>query len=199
MKVMSKVANKHNTIDRQRLTWVLAALIAAMTIGTVVLAVLEPQKVLSSQIKYLAATYSTQSSTKISRTSIPIESNTWQAIVVHTVGTDLRLYSMATASDTPPFVHFAISPSAEILITKQWSKQNPVEGYQGIIHIGIVLPAGKPVATLPQAQALVALIRELQARCNIHRTHVYLYSQLSSKPDQINPLSRYNWREALLP
>lgn len=197
-KPMSKTNRKSNDVDRQRLIWVIAALIAAMTSGTVILAILEPKTTLSNEVKYLAATYSTQSSTKISRTDIPIESNSWKAIIIHTINSDLKLYTMSKDPQNAPFVHFAISPSAEVLITTQWKEQLPVEGYQGIIHIGIILPAGSHRATLPQAQALVALIRDLQARCSISRTRIYLYSQLS-RSENANPLQPYNWKNALLP
>ncbi len=194
---MSKASGKHN-VDRTRLTWVLAALVASMTIGTVVLGVLEPHKIISSKVKYLAATYNTPSSEKITNTNIPIEANQWRAIVIHTVGRDLRLNCLSDDGHYGDIVHFAISPNAEILITTKWVSQEPVKKYPGTIHIGIQLRKGRRDATLAQARALAALIIDLQARCNIPASRVYLHSQLSQRACSKNPLYKYNWRKVLL-
>ena len=196
---MGAVGRKH-AVDRTRITWVLAALVASMTIGTVVLGVLEPHRVISSEVKYLAATYNTPSSAKITNTSVPIERDRWQALVIHAVKNDLRLHCLSEANFPSDLVHFAVSADSEILITTKWANQKPVRKYLGTIHIGIVLPHGETQATLNQARALVALIRNLQARCHIPASRVYLHSQLSQNSCCLaDPLVRYNWRQVLLP
>ncbi len=192
-------ASKKQDLDRTRLTWVLAALVTSMTLGTVVLGVLEPHKIISSKVKYLAATYNTPSSAKITHTNIPIEANKWSAIVIHIVGDDLQLNCLKDNNNyNGDIVHFAISPDAEILITTKWVSQQPVKKYPKTIHIGIQLQRNRSDATLAQAQVLVSLIRDLQARCNISASRVYLHSQLSSHACCHNPLYRYNWRKVLL-
>ncbi len=194
---MGRAAGKH-TVDRTRLTWVLAALVASMTIGTVVLGVLEPNRIISSRVKYLAATYNTSSSAKIGHTSIPIEKDAWQAIVIHRIGPDLRLHCLSEKGFPGDLVHFAITEDANILITTKWASQEPVRRYYGTIHIGLNIAKGKKDATLAQAQALVALIRDLQARCGIPSSRVYLHSQLSQNSCCNDPLVRYNWKQVLL-
>ena len=194
---MGRASNKQE-FDRTRLTWVLAALVASMTVGTVVLGVLEPHKIISSKVKYLAATYNTPSSEKITHTNIPIESNRWRAIVIHVVDKSLRLKCLEDNTYNSDIVHFAISPSAEILITTKWVSQEPVREYPKTIHIGIELKRNHKDATLTQAQVLVSLIRDLQARCNIPASRVYLHSQISSHSCCKNPLYRFNWRKVLL-
>ncbi len=191
-------ASKKQDIDRTRLTWVLAALVASMTVGTVVLGVLEPHKIISSKVKYLAATYNTPSSAKITHTNIPIEANKWQAIIIHVVDSSLRLNCLSDNAHNGDIVHFAIDTDAEILITTKWVSQQPVKKYSKAIHIGIQLRKGRKDATLAQAQVLVALLRDLQARCNISASRIYLHSQLSSHSCCKNPLYRYNWRKVLL-
>ncbi len=79
-------ANKKYAMNRMRVTWVLAALLASMTLGTVVLGVLEPSGKMLKNAKgmYLRATFNSDLSTKTSNTSVPVENDLWQAVVIHT-------------------------------------------------------------------------------------------------------------------
>jgi hypothetical protein len=199
---MSRATQKY-AVDRSRVTWVLAALVASMTIGTVVLGVLEPSKILrSDKAAYLAATWNTESSTKITSTAVPIKSGLWQSVVIHaihnTYSDDLVLRCLSGKNGTTA-AHFAVSQDATILIGSRWANQEPAERYPGKILIGIHLPEGQTEATLAQAQAMVALIRDLQVRCNIPPSKIYLHSQLSSRSCTSNPLHKFNWRQALWP
>jgi hypothetical protein len=197
---MAKTSKKQQAVDRTRLTWVLAVLVAAMTIGTTLLGVLEPEHALSAQAKYLAATYNTDRSSQIAQTQTPISSERWNTVVIHRIGSDLRLPCLNGDPKRPaPPVHFAITPEAATLVTTQWESQKDIRGHAGQIHIGIQLAAGQTGATYEQAQALVALIRDLQARCSIPTHKVYLHSQLSERACLPDPLDGYLWRKALLP
>jgi hypothetical protein len=195
--------SKKYSVDRTRLTWVLAALVASMTIGTVVLGVLEPHKMLkNAKTTYLAATYNTDSATKISRTSVPIETDLWQAIVIHTTRNsspdDLSVRCVSNAKSGPVIAHFAIAPDASTLIGTRWYNQEPAAKHPGKILIAVQLADGQTDATPDQANELLTRIRDLQALCNIPASKVYVHSQLSGKSCS-NPLYRYNWRKCLLP
>ncbi len=197
-------ASKKYTVDRTRLTWVLAALVASMTIGTVVLGVLEPHKILhNAKTTYLAAIHDSDSANKISRTSVPIENELWQAIVIHAIrnssSNDLGIGCTSNGKRTPPAVaHFAIAPDGSTLIGARWYNQEPAERYPGKILIAVQLADGHSDATREQATELLNRIRDLQAMCNIPASKVYVHSQLSGKSCS-NPLYRYDWRKWLLP
>ncbi|NLX04006.1 MAG: hypothetical protein GXY33_02560 [Phycisphaerae bacterium] len=192
---MAKAAKKQ-VVDRTRLTWVLAVLVASMTIGAVFLGVLEPNRALSAEAKYLAATYN---ASPTSRTQTPINKRQWDAVVIHRVGSDLRLSCLAHEhTGVAPAVHFAISPQAETLVTSQWENQRDVTGYPGKIQIGIQLAPGQTHASHDQAKAVVNLLRDLQARCNVPAHKIYLHSQLSNRACHPDPLECYNWRKPLL-
>jgi hypothetical protein len=174
-----------------------------MTLGTVVLGVLQPQKKRPDKTTYLAAVYNTDSSTKISRTAVPIENELWQSIAIHTIrptSADDMTIRCASAR-TPVVAHFVVTPDAHgtVLISKRWREQEPSEKFPGRILIGIQLAEGRSDATLAQAKALVILIRDLQARCGVSSSKVNVHTQSSGRSCTTNPLYRYNWREALLP
>jgi len=195
---MSRTGKK-TVVDRSRITWVLAALLASMTIGTVVLGVLEPHKRRPDKTTYLAAVHNTDSSTKISRTSVPIENEIWQSIAIHTIRPTSPDDMGIRCGKFPAVAHFVVAPDATVLISKRWREQEPSAKFPGKILVGIQLAEGRSDATLAQTKALVILIRELQARCNISASKVQVHSQPSGKVCTGNPLYRYNWREALLP
>jgi len=198
---MSRTSKK-NTVDRSRLTWVLAALLAAMTVGTVVLGVLQPQKKRPDKTTYLAAVYNTETSNKISRTTIPIEHDLWQSIVIHTIRPNRpedMVIRCASNSKSSVVAHFTIDSAGAGLINKRWREQEPCSKFPGKILIGLQLAEGRTDATLAQAQALVVLLRDLQARCGIPASKVVVHTQSSGRSCTSDPLYRYNWREALLP
>lgn len=194
---MRKSSKKHS-VDRTRLTWVLAVLVASMTIGTVVLGVLEPSRVLLSKgATHLAATYNTAWASQVARTRIPIDANRWQSIVIHNVGEDLKLNcSGDRASDA--VVHFAIPADATAtLITTLWAGQKYVPNHRGTIHIGLQLPKGEHVATEAQTNTLIELIWDLQARCVISADRIFVHTDLSDRACGPDPLYPYNWRDFL--
>lgn len=195
--LMGRATKKHS-VDRTRLTWVLAVLVASMTIGTVVLGVLEPSHALSAEAKYLAATYHSPPAEEISNTRTPISSATWDAIIIHQVGSDMRLSSLASGRTShSPLAHFVVNPQAEVLVTVQWAKQKHIRNYRGKIQVGLQLPPGQGYASLEQAQTIVSLLRYLQARCDIHAGRVYLHGELSERACGGDPLACFTWRKNL--
>ncbi|MFA5863114.1 MAG: N-acetylmuramoyl-L-alanine amidase [Phycisphaerae bacterium] len=199
---MSRTGKK-NTVDRTRVTWVWLALAVSMSIGTVVLLALEPRHVFpTDKTTYLAATWNTDSSARISRTAVPIENELWKSIVVHTMRNsdpnDLTLKCLSNRKTPNVIAHFAVSSSGEISKSRTWYNQEPAEGCKGKILIGLQLDEGQADPSLTQVQAMVALIHELQALCNVPRSKVCVHGQLSGKACSNDPLYRYKWRDALL-
>jgi hypothetical protein len=198
---MSKTAKK-NTVDRTRVTWVLAALVAAMTTGTMVLGVLEPSKPnLSETMTYLAGVYNQPSRNSISKTDVPIERDRWQSIAVHVLPQDSQNYSLsclATGSTPAPVVHFVICQDAKIGILKKWVNQTSEDNNHGKILIGIQLVDGHREATLDQAKAVVALVKDLQSRCQIPAVNVTAHNKKGSSSCGSDPLRSFNWRDCLL-
>jgi hypothetical protein len=198
---MSKTAKK-NTVDRTRVTWVLAALVAAMTMGTMVLGILEPNKpILSETTTYLAAAYNRPSRNSISKTDIPIEKERWQGVMIHTLAQENETYTLpclASGSEPAPVVHFVICEDAQIGITKKWVNQASAANTRGQILIGIQLAQGHHEATLEQANAVVALVKDLQSRCRISASRVTVHAKKGSSHCADDPLRSYNWRKYLL-
>jgi hypothetical protein len=199
---MSKTVKK-NTVDRTRVTWVLLALVIAMTVGTVVLDILEPSKpIMSETTTYLAATYGSASRNSISHTDIPIEKERWQGVVIHVLPQDENNYALeclATNRTTPaPVVHFVVCADAKIGITKKWVNQASAENSRGKILIGIKLADGHREATLDQAKAIVALVKDLQSRCQISASNITVHTKKGCPTCANDPLRSYNWRNCLL-
>jgi hypothetical protein len=198
---MSKTSKK-TAVDRTRLTWVLAALVAAMTTGTMLLGVLEPNKARRSEkTTYLAAASRTSFRASISRTSIPVENDLWQGVSIHTLSRtngDYSLPCLARGDGPSPIVHFVICEDSQVAITKAWVNQTPAARSRGNILIGIKYVSGQTEATLDQAKALVALVKDLQSRCNIAADRVKVHCDSSRGSCKADPLARYDWRKCLL-
>jgi hypothetical protein len=198
---MSKTGKK-TSVDRTRLTWVLFALVAAMSVGTVVLDVLEPAKPgRTEKTTFLAAVSRTPAWANISRTSIPIDNDTWVGISIHTLSHiegDYSLPCLVTSGHPAPIVHFVVYEDGTVGITKAWVDQTQASRSAGKILIGIKSIPGREDATLDQAKGLVALVKYLQSRCNIPAGKVLVHTDSSKGACTVDPLSRYDWRKCLL-
>jgi len=196
---MSNSSKKH-TVDRTRLTYVLAALAGSMAVGSVVLGMLEPRTATTADARkqMLAAPVAATPVQQVSQTTAPIKPELWKkGVVIHRVGNDMKLHCLGrNASST--LAHFVVNPQAEVLVTVQWERQRFIEGYEGTIHVGIQLASGQQGASYEQAKALVYLVRYLQARCNIPSSKVFLHSQLSDHACGADPLAAYNWQKSLM-
>lgn len=190
--------NIRGKLNQTRLTWVMASLVASMTIGTLFLGVLEPRQALSSEVSYLAATYNRHPAPGVISTELPIEPTMWNWVVVHRSLDDLDLQCLADKRGRRQQAHFGIRADGTTIIGRSWKLQRATPGQNGIIHIVVQVSDLKAGATLNQADRLVGLIRELQARCLIRPQEVHLHSQLSPGNCPGRLLSRYNWRDLLL-
>jgi hypothetical protein len=174
-----------------------------MSVGTVVLDVLEPAKPgRTEKTTFLAAVSRTPAWANISRTSIPIENDLWQGIGIHTLSHiegDYSLPCLASGNNPAPIVHFVVYEDGTVGITKAWVDQTPASRSSGKILIGIKSIPGQTGATLDQAKGLVALVKYLQSRCNISAGQVTVHTDSRRGTCDIDPLARYDWRKCLLP
>lgn len=199
---MSNSAKKH-TVDRTRLTYVLAALAGSMAVGSVVLGMLEPRSANAADPRKqivaatLTATVAGTPSRQVAQTKAPIKSESWNGVVIHRVGSDMKVRCLGT-DHASAVAHFVVNPKGEVLVTSQWENQRFITGYEGKVQVGIQLASGQQVASYDQAAAVVYLVRYLQACSNIPSSKVFLHSQLSDHACGADPLAAYNWQKSLM-
>lgn len=174
------VESENEMFDATRTTRVLGALLVSMTLGALLLMLMESDPPRPSQSDRAAITSS------VLTQHAPV-ARSWKRIIIHSA-TD-------TNSNLPRRCHFIIDPTANptglgIRSTELWKKQKP--GYHALISagrdynsdsIGICLIGDFSKRQLPQGQfdALVSLVRELQKARTIDADSVYLYSQLDAQ------------------
>jgi hypothetical protein len=151
-----------------------------MTIGTILLGFLEPNSKfkLSEKATYLAASYNTQLSNNISRTSVPIDGNNWNSILVHLIpaGDGMNLKCLAKNRNHVPSAHFTLTPEGWILISNDWVRQDHIDRFRGCIQIGVQMTKNTDDITPAQQDALQVLLKDLQARCNVQPSKIHLHS-----------------------
>jgi len=183
---------------------VLAALVAAMTVGAFALIVmLESGGPVRPGDEDLAALrdHPEGVSESVFRTAVPPQPLKWRNIVIHSTGAEGNIASRC---------HFVIHDRGSnleqcIQSTALWKRQ--AEGNHVFVagfdynanSIGVCL-AGDFASTAPSArqfEALVALVNGLQRMFNVPRDRVYLLSDLnpnSQSPGQAFPAERLNAR-----
>jgi len=160
--------------DATRTTRVLGALLVSMTLGALLLMLMEsdPPRPSQSDRASIAGSVLGQHASV---------SRKWRRIIVHSA-TDSN-------SNLPKRCHFVIAPETSptglgIRSTELWKRQKP--GYHALDYnsdsIGICLIGDFSKRQLSQGQfdALISLVRDLQKTCRIDGDSVYLYSQLDA-------------------
>ncbi len=185
---------------------VLGALLAAMTVGSLTLMLLEPQPLQGTASQQLAAVSADDEQTALAAalraTDVPLRARRWESIVVHA--------EPAAARDLERTCHFLLDMTARgprLRRTPLWNAQRS-GGHVRIAgeefddsSIGICLK-GEFAASAPPAEllrALANLTRQLQRDCQIPAEKVYLYRQLdyrTSSPGRGFPERRFD--EALI-
>ncbi len=177
-----------------RTTKVLGALLVAMTIGALLLMAMESEPPRPSS----DALASIQSSAVVGLGDV---SNDWRRIVLHS--------SLGGSDTLPDRCHFEIfaqpdSAGRWVRPTARWEHQAPghhvyVEGNDfNADSIGICLIGdfSKQGPTAEQFEALLALVRSLQTKCNIKSENVYLSSELQpgTRPGLAFPVGEFKSR-----
>lgn len=187
----------------------LAALVAALTIGTWALIWMETapaRPMIGTPLVAEGATPSpVQRVPAIYQTDVPLQFK-WRNVVIHDISRD--------RADIVRNCHFVIGNAehygdGEIMVTPRWKRQD--EGRHIVVpgfnynadSIGICLLAdgGKAPPTPKQMQALTNLVRNLQMAFQLRADYVYLHSDLGDPrptcPGQFFPASEF--RARLLP
>ena len=178
----------------------LAALLVALTLGTVALMIMETSPVIP-EVKSLIATPATNSpvAVMVRETYASIPTGQWKNIVIHSAVSDTE--SLAKNC------HFIVRPTADIYgmrvsATNLWKHQRraaPISGPNASLNnnsiaICILGDFNTDEPSSKQFLALVSLARSLQHRFNISLGHVYLRSDLeagTTSPGTAFPAGRF--------
>ncbi len=166
-------------MGRSRTIKVLAALLAAMTVGALALMVLETSP-LSPPISHAAMQTSGSASADAVFSTDFIQPTMWRNIIVHG--------SQSEAGQLDSQSHFVIDPAGDVAVSDLW--KNQLAGQHVLLpgrdwnvdSIGISLtgPLETRRPTTSQYRSLLVLVATLQQRLNISGDHVYLYRHLDA-------------------
>ncbi|NLF32467.1 MAG: N-acetylmuramoyl-L-alanine amidase [Planctomycetes bacterium] len=195
-------------MDRSRTIKTLAALLAALTVGTFVLLALETRPAQPGSLPPLTALLPRDGAilSEIASTAVAVPRDRWRNIVIHDSVCSMDMNPTADC-------HFVIYGPASgaldgtVRATPRWHQQArgnhvsvPGHDYDAV-SIGICLE-GDLVAATPsprQIEALANLTQALQRRLSIAPERIYLHSDLSGThcPGRRFPLEAF--RSGLLP
>ena len=160
----------------------LAVLLAALTVGTIVLMLLETDPIIP-KIRSLIAASDVDPMKIVRDTDAPLVK--WTEVVVHATG--------AEGPDIARLCHFVIAPDAEgtgyeVQATGLWRRQGNSLHILGpnsdlsetSISVCLVCDFSLRRPTDAQFRQLMALVRSLQFDFRIARGHVYLYRDLDA-------------------
>lgn len=178
----------------------LTALVASMTVGTLVLMLLETAPIRPSDDASLAAVSSDSQKTgqQVFSTQVPVKSDTWRNVVIHATGHE----GAAIAEQC----HFVLSADGSgFTATDLWRRQvagshifAPGRDWNSDT-IGICLD-GDFMFDAPaerQFELLTSLVRTVQQACDIPADRVYLHGELvphSRSPGEAFPNEAFNRR-----
>lgn len=176
----------------------LTALVASMTVGTLVLMLLETAPIRPTDDTSLAAVSydSSRTGDQVFSTEVPVKSNVWRNVVIHATGHE--------GSGVAEQSHFVLSKDG-LVSTDLWRTQ--VTGKHIFASgrdwnsdsIGVCID-GDFMFDPPsekQFELLTALVRTIQQACDIPADRVYLYGELvpnSRSPGEAFPVAQFNRR-----
>ncbi|MFW6154318.1 MAG: N-acetylmuramoyl-L-alanine amidase [Planctomycetota bacterium] len=195
-------------MDRSRTIKTLAALLAALTVGTFVLLALETRPAQPGRLIPLTVLrhHNDAILSEVASAAVPIAPDRWRNVVIHDSICDMEM-------DPTADCHFVIYGPASgeldgtVRATPRWHQQKrgnhvavPGHDYDAV-SVGICLE-GDLMADPPsteQIEALTALTRALQRRLSIAPERVYLHSDLSAVPCPGRRFPLRAFRDNLLP
>lgn len=185
----------------------LAALVAAMAVGTAVLIAMETapaRPVVPVPLRLSQGEDAGIDLTLIRNIRAPLQYQKWRNIIIHDTGRD--------GVDVARGCHFVIGSQenpadATIHCTNLWADQldgnhiyMPGFSYnENSIGICLMENSAKAAPTPAQIQSLVRLVRTLQAACQIPWDHVYLHSDLGEAGCPGQFFADEDFRHELLP
>ena len=159
----------------------LVGLLASLTVGTIILMVMETDPVVP-KVRSLIAASDDDPMRIIRGTDAPLRSDKWDSIVVHATGCE--------GAEITRLCHFIIAPGSgggfEVESTALWRRQDHslhilgANSHLSQSSIAVCL-VGDYTARRPpdrQLRQLMALVRSLQFDFRIAKGHVYLYRDL---------------------
>lgn len=164
----------------------LAALLGALTVGTILLMVMETAPIRPDITSLIASSATANDPVEIIRqTDIPIQMIKWRNIVIHSASAQER-----SIIDK---CHFVIEPDASqhsgrIRATKLWKRQDhryyiarPNSGFcENSIAVCIIGDFNRVSPSSKQMSDALSLVQALQFEFQISRGHVYLHRNLDS-------------------
>ncbi len=184
-------------MERSRMIRTLAALVAAMTVGTLVLMVMQTDPIIPTPTSAVLV----QPAEQFRRVSIGADTalRNWRNIVVH-----------SSANERSPVArgsHFTIAPNGDIRRSSLWMGQNlgahvarpRLSWNRDSIGICLIGDFSAAAPTAAQYKAVIALARNLQKTLGIPAGNVYLSGQIGqggTSPGRAFPVKR--WTNALL-
>jgi hypothetical protein len=167
----------------------LALLVASMSIGTLVLCLMETdpaRPIVAVDLRAMDAGPAGSELAIVRQTDVPLQFIKWRNIVVQDVGRE--------GADIATRCHFVIG-SAErlgegvIYATQRWRQQRDgdhihVPGYDfnaDSVGVAVLRDCRRHRPTAAQFDALVRLVRALQLACPVPPDHVYLHAELGQQ------------------
>ena len=180
----------------------LVGLLAALTVGTIILMVMETDPVVP-KVRSLIATSDDDPMRIVRDTDVPLHGQAWENIVIHATGSE--------GPEITRLCHFIIAPGAEggegfnIESTSLWRTQGHSLHVLGTNEhlrqssIAVCLVGDYKADRPPERQLrqLLALVRSLQFYFQIAKGHVYLYRDLDTgtfSPGRAFPASSFTAR-----
>jgi hypothetical protein len=171
---------------RSRMIKTLALLVASMSLGTLILWLMETDPAEPGPPLNLRAVEKGPSRTEptaMGQTEIPLQPLKWRNIIIHDAGREALRAAQGC--------HFVVGDSRRVgdgivQATKLWRRQADgrhidVPGYDfnaNSVGICVLCDGRRAGPSAKQFESLIALVRALQVSCSIGPDHVYLHSQL---------------------
>jgi hypothetical protein len=176
---------------------VLVVLLAAMTIGALVLMYLQTGPILPAKSVAAIASDKPGPAEAVFNTQVPLQPLQWRNIIIHGSASEGR----AAVEES----HFLIDGDGKVLPTDRWASQTPARRMilggrnWNLDSVGICLEGDFSQAAPSHAQyrSLQQLVGTLQSCFNIPADRVYLYRHLdgaSRSPGEAFPADDFNAR-----
>jgi hypothetical protein len=192
---------------RSRMIKTLALLVASMSLGTLVLCLMETepaQPIPAVDLRAVGPDPAKAELPIVQQTDVPVQSVKWRNIIVHDAGRE----GAGIASGC----HFIVGSADRfgdgvIQATARWRRQQEghhihVPGYDfnaNSIGIAVLCDCRRARPTARQVEALVRLLRALQLACSVSPDHVYLHSELGEQGCPGGHFPAEAIRQSLLP
>ena len=160
----------------------LVALLAALTLGTIVLLLIEIDPILP-KVRSLIAASAEDPMQIVRQADVPLRKSKWENVVIHATGCE--------GAEISRLCHFIISPRRDgddfvIESTALWRRQGHSlhilgpNGHLSESSISVCMVGDYTTRRPPEGQfrQLLALVRSLQFDFRIAKGHVYLYRDL---------------------